>query len=84
MVHEFHRLLPTLVLEEDDGVVVDLIEAPVHMRGDPFFGSVDHLPQYVPARVKLEDLHIESRGPEAELELAAEFVAFASGVGRGG
>src|SRR4249920_2017095 len=44
MVHELHRLLPTLVLEEDDGPVAFLFELPTYYRANPFFGPVDHLP----------------------------------------
>src|ERR1700687_3067105 len=44
MVHELHRLLPTLVFEEDDGVVAILFELPTYFCADPFSGPVDHLP----------------------------------------
>src|SRR6266540_4718941 len=70
VVHEFYRLFPALVFEEDDGVVVDLAEVPVDVGADPFFGSVDHLPEYALAWVELEDLHVESAGVEPELEYA--------------
>src|SRR4030095_10356166 len=44
MVHEFHRLLPTLVFEEDDGMVACLLEIKVYPGADPFLRPVDHLP----------------------------------------
>ena len=44
MVHEFHRLLPTLVLEEDDGMVACLFEIKTYLGADPFRGPIDHLP----------------------------------------
>src|SRR5687768_8776083 len=44
MVHEFHRLLPILVLEQDDGIVALLFELPTDLCADPFCGPIDHLP----------------------------------------
>jgi hypothetical protein len=46
VVHELHRLLPALVLEEHDGPVAVLAEVPVDRRPDPFIGAVDHSPHH--------------------------------------
>src|SRR5205814_8397341 len=35
VVHELHRLLPTLVLEEDDGEVTFPLEIEANLRADP-------------------------------------------------
>src|SRR5688572_4003711 len=40
VVHEFHRLLPTFVFEQNDGVAIGLTELPVDMSGDPLLRSV--------------------------------------------
>ena len=45
VMHELHRLLPTLVFEEDDGPFVSLIELETYLCAQPFLGPVDHLPQ---------------------------------------
>lgn len=71
-VHELHRLLPTLMFEEDDGVVVVLFELPTYLCADPFLGPVDHLPQHALGRIKLQNLHVEAAGAEAELEHSAD------------
>src|SRR5215208_8229478 len=40
VVHELHRLLPALVLEQDDGVVALLFEIETDLGPDPFGGPV--------------------------------------------
>ncbi len=81
VVHELHRLLPTLVLEEHDGEVALLLEIETHLRSDPLFGPLDHLPEHALAGIELEHLHVEAAGPEAELENSAD-LALALRVGR--
>jgi hypothetical protein len=49
VVHELHRVSPTFVLEQDDGVVVFLLEVPAHRRTDPLRGPVDDFPQLLAA-----------------------------------
>src|ERR1700733_7619723 len=73
MVHELHRLLPTLVFKEDDGPVAFLPEVPTYFCTDPFFGPVDHLPQHVLGGMKLKNLHVESAVAKAEFKLATDF-----------
>jgi hypothetical protein len=73
MVHELHRLLPTLVLEEDDGPVAFLSEIKAYCCADPFFGPVDHLPEHALTGIKLENLHVETAGAKAESEHSADF-----------
>src|SRR5713226_9517283 len=81
MVHELHRLLPALVLEEDDGPVAFLSEVKIYFCADPFLGSVDHLPQHALVGIKLKNLHVDTAGAKAELNNPADY-AFASRVGR--
>jgi hypothetical protein len=69
MVHELDRLLPALVLEEDDGPVAFLLEIEADFCADPFVRPVDHLRQHALFGLKLEHLHVET---EAELEHAAD------------
>ena len=38
MVHELHRLLPTLVFEKDNGPVAVLFEVKTYFCADPFLG----------------------------------------------
>lgn len=40
MVHEVHRFLPTLVLEQDDAILAVLLEIEIDLCADPFGGSV--------------------------------------------
>src|SRR5580704_14947895 len=80
MVREFHRLLPTLVLDEDKSPVGFLPEIKAYCRADPFFGSLDDLPAHALAAIELENLHVETAVAKAELEHAAG-LAFALRVG---
>src|SRR5216684_3985538 len=73
MVHELYRLLPTLVFEEDDGVVAILFQLPTYFCTDPFLGPVDHLPEHALGGMKLKNLHVETAGRKAELEHSADF-----------
>jgi len=43
VVHKFHRLLPALVLEENNGPVAVLFEVEAYLCAEPFFRPVDHL-----------------------------------------
>src|SRR5688572_7753891 len=82
VVHEFHRLLPTFVFEQDDGVAIGLTELPVDMSGDPLLRSVHHLPQHAIVWVQLEHLHVEPAStPKSEFEDAASVFALALSVG---
>src|SRR6266478_2179366 len=73
VVHELHRLLPTLLFEEDDGPVAFLPEIPTYLCANPFCGSVDHLPQHVLGGLKLKNLHVDTAGHKAELDHSADF-----------
>src|SRR6266478_190254 len=73
MVHELHRLLPTLVFEQDDGPVAFLSEIETYFCADPFLRSVDHLPQHALGRLKLKNFHVDTAGAKAELEHSADF-----------
>jgi hypothetical protein len=68
MVHELHRLLPTLVLEEDNGPVAFLPEVETYFCADPFLGPIDHLPLHALGGVKLENPDVK-----AEQDYAADF-----------
>src|SRR5271170_6743322 len=81
VVHEFHRLLPALVLEEDDGPVAVLFEVEAYLCAEPFFRPVDHLPENPLAGLQLENLHVETAAAKAELEHAAN-LAFPSRAAR--
>src|SRR4029077_5096879 len=72
MMHELHRLLPTLVLEQDDGPVAFLFELEAYLGADPFFGTVDLLPLHAFGGLSLQDLHVETAGAKAELDHAAD------------
>jgi hypothetical protein len=81
VVHEFHRLLPALVLEENDGPVVVPFDVEANLRAEPFLRSVDHLPQNPLAWLQIENLYIETAVAEAELKDAAD-LAVAARVAR--
>src|SRR5579863_2320463 len=68
VMHEFHRFLPTLVFEQDDGPVTVLLDVEADLRAEPLFGAVDHLPQNAPAGLKFEHLHVETAVAKAELQ----------------
>ena len=72
MVHELHRLLPTLVFEQDDGPFAFLFEVEADFCADPFLGPFDHLPEHALAGLKLENLHVETTAVKAELEHSAD------------
>src|SRR5437016_5145957 len=81
MVHEFHRLLPALVLEEDDGPVAFLSEIETNLCADPFLRPVDDLPHHALAGLKLENLHVDPAGAKAELDHAADLAVPLCGGG---
>ena len=72
MVHELHRLLPTLVFEQDDGPFAFLFEVEADFCADPFLGPFDHLPEHALAGLKLKNLHVETTAVKAELEHSAD------------
>src|SRR5205814_937954 len=70
-----------VVLEQHDGVLATLLEAPVDLGADPLLGPVDHLPAHPSGGVGLEDLHVEAADvAEAEGDRAPD-VGGAGGVG---
>src|ERR1700722_18993713 len=78
VVHEFRRFSPTLMIEQDDGIVVFLFEIETDLCSDPFCGPLNHLPGDALAGLQLETLHVEAAdllaiAAEAELEQAADF-----------
>src|SRR6266853_3704403 len=82
VVHELHRLLPTLLFEEDDGPVAFLPEIPTYFCTNPFCGSVGYLPQHVLGGLKLKNLHVDTAGHKAELDHSADFPRLPLRVGR--
>src|SRR5580658_8906448 len=70
-MQEFHRLLPALVLEKNNGPIAVLFEVETYYRAEPFFRPVDHLPENTLAGLQLENLHVEAAVAKAELEDAA-------------
>jgi hypothetical protein len=76
MVHEFHRIPPTLMFEEDNAPVAFLPELKTYFGTDPFFGTIHHLPENLRGWMKLKDFHVETAAVKAELQYAAHF-AFA-------
>src|ERR1700722_6778936 len=81
MVHELHRRLPALVLEKNNRPIAILAEVETDFCSDPFFRPVDHLPEYAFAGFQPGDLHVETAGAEAELQLAADLAFAARGSG---
>jgi hypothetical protein len=63
MVHELHRLLPALVLEQDDGPLTFLFEIKTYFCADPFLGPVDHLPQHAPVGIAVRPRVVVHGGP---------------------
>src|ERR1700733_12532148 len=60
MMHELHRLLPALVLEQHAGPVAVLLEIEAYFGADPFLRAIDDLPLHAAGRMKLAHLHVEA------------------------
>src|ERR1700678_914323 len=78
VVHEFHGFIPTLMIEQDDGIIAFLLEIETDLCSDPFCGSFNHLPDHALAGLQLENLNVEAAdllavAAEAELEQSADF-----------
>lgn len=73
MVHEFHRLLPVQMLEENKGVIAILPEIEADLCIEPFLRPIDNLPEHASGRIQLKYLHIEAAiRTDAESDHAAD------------
>src|SRR4029079_6544398 len=59
VVHELERLLPALVPDADDGVVLIFAELEVDARADPLGGPSDHFPEHALRGLALQHLHVD-------------------------